>query len=53
MSVDSFMICFRQLYFLTQTDEFAKAIAFSWRPFLPIFGRIFRILGGGGHGDLR
>ena len=37
MAVDSSLICFRQLYFLTQSDDFARAIAFAWRPFLPIF----------------
>ena len=37
MTVDSFSICFRQFYFLTQSDDFAKAIAFALRPFLPIF----------------
>ena len=37
MLVDSFLICFRQFYFLTENDDFAKAIAFGWRPFLPIF----------------
>ena len=34
---DSFLIRFRQFYFLTQSDDFANAIAFAWRPFLPIF----------------
>ena len=37
MAVYSFLICFRQFYFLTQSDDFAKAIAFALRPFLPIF----------------
>ena len=37
MSVDSFFICFWQFYFLTQSDDFAKSIAFVWRPLLPIF----------------
>ena len=37
MLVHSFLICFWQFYFLTQTDDFAKAIAFAWKPFLPIF----------------
>ena len=36
MLVDSFLICFRQLYFLTEGDDFAKAIGFGWRPFWPI-----------------
>ena len=36
MSVDSFLICFWQFYFLTQTDDFAKPIAFASRPFLPV-----------------
>ena len=35
--VDSFFIRFREFYFLTQNDDFAKAIALTWRPFLPIF----------------
>ena len=26
MSVDSFLICFWQFYFLSQTDHFAKAV---------------------------
>ena len=33
----TFLMCFRQFYFLTQSDDFAKAIAFALRPFLPIF----------------
>ena len=37
MSVESFLICFWQFYFFTQTDDFANPIAFAWRPFLPIF----------------
>ena len=37
MAVDSFLICLGQFYFLTQSDDFAKAIAFAMRPFLPIF----------------
>ena len=37
MTVDSFLICLREFYFLTQSDDFAKAIAFAWRPFLAIF----------------
>ena len=36
VAVDSFLIRFRQFYFLTQSDDFAKAIAFAWRPFLLI-----------------
>ena len=36
MLVDSFLICFREFYFLTQSDDFGKAIASAWRPFLPI-----------------
>ena len=35
--VGSFLICFWKFYFLTQSDDFGKAIAFAWRPFLPIF----------------
>ena len=35
--VDSFLRCFRQFYFLTQSYDFAKVIAFAWRPFLPMF----------------
>ena len=34
MLIDSFLICFRQFYFLIQSDDFAKAIAFASRPFL-------------------
>ena len=37
MAVDSFLICFREFYFLTQSDDFAKAIAFALRPILPIY----------------
>ena len=37
MAVDSFLICCGQFYFLTQCDDFANAIAFALRPFLPIF----------------
>ena len=38
VAVDSFLIRFREFYFLTQNDDFAKmAIAFALRPFLPIF----------------
>ena len=32
----SFLIRFREFYFLTKSDDFAKAIAFAWRPFLGI-----------------
>ena len=37
MLVDSFLIRFRQFYFLTESDDFANAIALAWRPLLPIF----------------
>ena len=37
MLIESFLVSFVQFYFLTQTDDFAKAIAHGWRPFLPIF----------------
>ena len=37
MLIESFLMCFVQFYFLTQTDDFAKAIAHGWMPFLPIF----------------
>ena len=37
MLIESFLVCFVQFYFLTQTDDFAKAIAHGWRPFLPLF----------------
>ena len=30
MSADTFFICFRQFYYLTQSDDFAKAIAFAY-----------------------
>ena len=36
MLVGSFLIRFREFYFLTESDDFAKAIGFAWRPFLPI-----------------
>ena len=31
-----FLIRLREFYFLTKSDDFAKAIAFAWRPFLGI-----------------
>ena len=37
MFVESFLICFRQFNFLTESYDFSKAIAFAWRPFLSIF----------------
>ena len=37
MIVESFLRCFRQFNFLTQSYDFSKAIAFAWRLFLPIF----------------
>ena len=37
MLVDLFLIIVRQFYFLTESDDFAKAIAFVWGPLLPIF----------------
>ena len=37
MIIGSFLVCFVQFYFLTQTDDFAKAIAHGWGPFLSIF----------------
>ena len=36
MLLDSFLIFFRQFHFLTSSKDFAKAIAFAWRPFLGI-----------------
>ena len=36
MPLESFLIGFREFYFLTKSDDFAKAIAFAWRPFLGI-----------------
>ena len=33
MLVETFFACFRQFYFLTQTDHFLKAIAFALWPF--------------------
>ena len=36
MIIKSFLVCFVQFYFVTQTDDFAKAIARGWRPFLSI-----------------
>ena len=35
--VETFFACFRQFYFLTQTEYFAWAIAFALWPFLAIF----------------
>ena len=35
--VDSFLICFRQFYFLTQSYDFSKGIGYALMPFLPIF----------------
>ena len=45
MIIESFLVCFVQFYFLTQTDDFAKAIAHGLRPFLLYIqnGLIFRI----------
>ena len=37
MLIVSFLLSFVQLYFLTQTDDFAKALGHGWRPFFPIF----------------
>ena len=37
MFVETFFTCFKQFYFLTQTEEFAWAIAFALWPFLAIF----------------
>ena len=37
MIVESFLISFRQFFFLTQSYDFAKAIGFAWKPFLAIF----------------
>ena len=37
MIIESFLVCFVQFYFLTQTDDFAKAIAHGGRPFLSVF----------------
>ena len=37
MAVETFLICLREFDFLTQSDDFARAIAFAWRPFLPLF----------------
>ena len=47
LGVDSFLRCFRQLYCLTQSYDFARAIGFALRPFLPNIqiGVISRILG--------
>ena len=30
MLVDSFLIYFRQFYFLPQSEDFAEALAFAW-----------------------
>ena len=37
MIVESFFRSFRQFNFLTESYDFSKALAFAWRPFLPIF----------------
>ena len=37
VAVESFLIHFRQFYFVTQIDDFAKAIAFAYTPFFSIF----------------
>ena len=37
MFVETFLACFRQFYFLNQTEYFAWAIAFALWPFLAIF----------------
>ena len=37
MFVETFFACFRQFYFLTQTEYFARAIAFALWLFLAIF----------------
>ena len=36
MLLDSFLIGFREFYFLTKGDDFARAMAFAWRPILGI-----------------
>ena len=35
--VEMFLACFMHFYFLTQSDDFSKSIAFAWWPFFPIF----------------
>ena len=35
--IETFFACFRQFYFLTQTENFAWAIGFALWPFLAIF----------------
>ena len=37
MFAETFFTCFREFYFLTQTEYFAWAIAFALWPFLAIF----------------
>ena len=34
--VETFFVCLKQFYFLTQSEYFAWAIAFAMRPFLAI-----------------
>ena len=34
--LELFFVCFRPFLFLTQNDDFAKAIAFAWWPILAI-----------------
>ena len=49
MLIEEFFACFRQFYFLTQNDHFAKAIAFALGPFFQFlksshFSKIKRFL---------
>ena len=37
MFVETFLACFREFYFLTESEHFAWAIAFALWPFLAIF----------------
>ena len=37
MCIETFFACFREFYFLTQSEYFAWAIAFALWPFLAIF----------------
>ena len=40
VSAETFFSCFRQFYFLTQTEHFGWAIAFALGPFLGILKRV-------------
>ena len=41
MIIESFLVCFVQFYFLTQTDDFAKA---KWPPWMEAILSILKIV---------